>query len=553
MLQRGGHNIHFGGQALRLNLNLVNQNIQEGSFTFPNRLSGSNLTDYILGLGANFTETAGQYANDVGTLYGLFVQDNWRVNQKLTLNFGARWDPYWPYRELQNAVVCYQPGAHSQRYPNAPTGLIFGSDPGCPAGSGMYPNVLNVAPRVGFAYDLNHKTVLRGGAGIYYTDPQTTGWASITSAPPFSPSVSLQSTCFVDPYRCAGVTNPFPADWGLVVPGPNATFGVASNISQSHAAHERLPEIGTWNLTLERQIGADWLFSAAYTATLGWRLYSGQTGNLNVNPAIYIPGTSTTANTQARRINPALGTIYIYDEHTLNYNALQLNGKRRFSHGLSLWANYSWSHSRDNFPTAPGGSGFATDSFSRNFDWGNSLDNIPNVFHLSGVWEVPKMNLNGVASAVLNGWEMTPIVSWQNGFPFTIYSGVDNSFSGNAKDRADFIGTDLNQAVLGDRSHGLMTAEFFNISLFKANAIGTYGNSGKNIVQGPGLFVTNFGMLKNARVTERIAIQFRAEFFNVFNNVNFGLPGATVSTPSFGQITSASSPRIIQFGIKLAF
>jgi hypothetical protein len=284
---------------------------------------------------------------------------------------------------------------------------------------------------------------------------------------------------------------------------------------------------------------------------------SNQDGEEDLNPSRYIPGQSSEANAQQRRLYANFSDVFLFaSDKNSNFNALQLNLEKRFSRGLSVIANYAWSHQMDNFPPT---NYLQTDPFDRNYDWGNSLNNVPNVFHLSEVWRVPHFNRRGLAGGLMNGWEVTSVTAWQNGSPITIYSGVDNSFSSMYVDRADFTGTSLKQAVLGDRPHGQMVQEYFNTSLFTVNQIGTFGNSGKNNLVGPGFFETDLGVIKDTHVTEGTTVQFRAEFFNVFNNVNFssggvyGSLGATVGTPGFGQITGALSPRVLQFALKFLF
>ena len=158
---------------------------------------------------------------------------------------------------------------------------------------------------------------------------------------------------------------------------------------------------------------------------------------------------------------------------------------------------------------------------------------------------------------------MSSVVSWHSGFPFQIFSGYDNSFSGVGLDRADFIGTSISQAKLDPgRPHGQLVQEYFNTAVFAPNAIGTFGDSGKNILRGPGFFDTDFGLIKDTHLTERMTLQFRAEFFNLFNNVNFAQPDNGAADSTFGQITSTAGygltpapgdPRILQFALKFIF
>jgi len=229
-----------------------------------------------------------------------------------------------------------------------------------------------------------------------------------------------------------------------------------------------------------------------------------------------------------------------------------------------LLANYTWSKELDDFAPLSGSFGDNTVPFNRHFDYGPSDDDVRNVFKLSGVYQLPHAGINGLAGKLINGWEISGTNTWQGGFPFSVYSGVDNSFSGNYEDKADFTGTSLSQAVLGSgRSHAAMVQEWFNTSLFQVNAPGTFGNTGKNILRTPRTFTTNAAFIKDTRITERTSVQFRLEAFNIFNNVNFPLstknglnhPGVdtTVTDPAFGQILAASDPRILQFALKFVF
>lgn len=277
---------------------------------------------------------------------------------------------------------------------------------------------------------------------------------------------------------------------------------------------------------------------------------------LAANPAIYIPGHSTVANEQSRRIFPNYSNITIIDSSiNSNYNSLQLTVEKRLTQGLSLLASYSHSKELNDFAPVGGSyAGYNSNPFNRHFDYGPSDDSLSHVFKFSGAYRFPRITANGLKDRLVNGWELSSIVTWQSGFPFTIFSGLDNSLSGNNDDRADFTGAKISQTRLASgRSHAEMIQEWFNTSLFVPNAIGTFGNTGKNILYGPRLFSTNMALIKDTRVSERVSVQFRAEAFNTINNVNFNLPDHTVTDTAFGQITSAQSPRILQFALKLRF
>jgi hypothetical protein len=554
-LQRGTHELHFGGEAVRVYNNLVNTYTMSGQFTFGagTALSGSNLSDFMLGSASAFLQGGGEFKRLAGTLWSMYAQDNWRVNQQLTLNLGLRWDPYFPYTEKDGRVVCFAPGQKSQRFPNAPAGLLYGgsnADPGCPSQTGSLPNRANFGPRLGFAYRIGNagKTVIRGGAGLYFTPPGNHDSNGLVDTAPFGPRFNFSgNVSFQDPFASVGVANPFPSQYGPTLPGSNAQFTLPVSVYGTIQRDWHMPELATWNLTVERQMAKDVVARVAYVGNKGTYLASGVLGFREQNPAVYLPGQSTLANTQQRRLYPQLGPVGLFSsDDNSHYHALQLNLEKRFGRGFTILANYTWSKMIDDF--GPSGT---TNPFNRRFDYGISNDDIPHVIHFSGLWQLPRVGVHGAADRILNGWELTGITLWRSGYPFTVTSGVDNSFSGVGLDRADFLGG--NPSLDPGRSHGQLIANYFDTSLFVRNAVGTFGNSGKGILRAPGMFSTDLGLLKNTKITERFNTQFRAEFFNAFNNVNFSGPSVSLSSSSFGRITSAGDPRILQFALKLIF
>jgi len=170
---------------------------------------------------------------------------------------------------------------------------------------------------------------------------------------------------------------------------------------------------------------------------------------------------------------------------------------------------------------------------------------------------VARRALSGVGGKLLKGWELASIMLWQSGLPYSIMSGLDNSFTGDYSDRADFLGTEISQARLSPgRPHAQQIREYFNTALFGPNAVGTFGDSGKNILRGPGVFNVDFALLKNTKIHEHYTLQFRAGIYDVFNNLNFSQPDSTTTDPTFGQILSTAvgaSPRVMQFALKLLF
>lgn len=566
-LIRGKNAIQFGGEFLRITVPMANQYQQDGIFGFSNSLSGDNTADFLLGAMSTFTQAGGLFLNFTGIDWSLFVQDDWRVTPRLTLSAGLRWDPFYPYKDSLGRVACFVPGAQSSRFPNAPQGLLFGGnnhDAGCP-NSSINNNPLNFGPRLGFAYQLtgDGKTSLRGGAGYYFEPPNTVAFQDVVGIPPFAPIVNLTDVSLSDPYGSAGISNPFPEQFGPLNPGPTATFPKNIGLVPVFARNFRLPVVLTWNMTLERALGQSWLVRAAYMGSNGTHLNGTgdqEAGLLQVNPAIYIPGQSTEANTQQRRVYPNYGTVDFLDsEVNSNYNGLQLTLEKRFSRGFSFLANYSWSKALDDF--GPGGSnghqspsGSNSCTCGRAFDYGPDTGDIGKAFKFSGNYLMPRIAVNNFAGRLINGWGLSDIATWQSGFPYTVFSDSDNSFSAIGADRADLTVPRIKDAILSNgRSHAQLVNEWFNTSAFQSNAIGTFGNSGKNILRGPRYFDTDLAVLKNTDLEKGISLQFRAEFYNALNNVNFGMPDSGLTDSSFGQLTYALSPRILQFSLKVLF
>jgi hypothetical protein len=547
----GRHEIKFGGEAIRVATNLTNTYQMSGNFSFSGQLSGNGLADFMLGEASAFTQGGGEFKDVRGTKWGFFVQDDLKVNQRLTLNLGLRWDPYLPFYDRQGRVLCFVPGApESARYPNAPAGYLYGGDPGCPA-AGYNADWRNLGPRAGFAYRLTQdgKTSIRSGAGFYYTPP-TTGFNGVVDSAPFATAFTLNSVSFANPYGSVGLANPFPNNFGPRVPGPSFVFSPFSNIAAYFPLNYPIPQIISWSLRLEHQFRKDWVASAAYVGNKGTHLNLG----LAENHAVYVPGASTVANTQARRVYPTDGTITLEDPGgNGEYEALQLNMEKRFGHSFSVLANYTRSKSLDNLS--------AYDPYTLASAHGLSSFDVPNNFKLSGLWEVPGPK-SGLLNALFGGWQISPILTAQSGFPFTVTSGVDNSFTGVGSDHADYVGNGQSAQLSTSRPVAQQITQWFNTSVFTTNAVGTFGTAGRGILRGPKFLNTDMGIMKTFKLRERFNLQFRAEFFDIFNNVNFALPNSNRSSAQFGQITAvvqdnveqlANSERIIQFGLKLSF
>ena len=543
-----GHELHFGVELVRLSNELVNTFQMDGNFSFNGQLSGDGIADFMVGRASQFVQGGGEFKSLRGKRWGVFVQDNWRVNQRLTVNLGLRWDPWLPYREIKGRVVCYAPRLQSKRYPNAPLGLIYGGDnpdTGCPAAGAE--NRLNaLAPRLGFAYRVTQdgKTSIRGGAGYFYIPIQASAYNPYANIAPFAPGFTFQDVAFADPFGTVGVANPFPAQYGPGIAGPDVRFTLPATLRAVFDKDFQVPTLYSWNLSIERQWGKDWVFRVATIGNKGTHMFAAAENSRELNPAVYAPGASTVGNTQARRALQQFGPIGNYESgNNTSYESLQLNAEKRFSKGYTILANYTWSKKFDDYNW--------TNPYNRRFDYGLSREDVPHNFKFSNVWQIPNTPVQGLAGKILNGWMLNSILTLQSGFPFSIASGRDNSFTGIGRDRADYTGgtASLDQG----RSHGAVVAQYFNTTVFTPNAIGTFGNSGKNIIRGPHYYNADFGVTKRTKIGERFALELRSEFFNIFNNVMFNAPNSNQSSPQFGRITSALDPRIVQFGVKVQF
>ncbi len=542
---RGAHSLKIGVDARQ---NMCDQSqtfLADPSVNFAATFTGLSLADFMLGRPNTFTQNSPNAGSPRTFEFAGYIQDDWKASQRLTLNLGLRWDPWLPYQDFKNAISQFRPGVQSTVFPNAPLGYVFPGDPG------ISNTMLNAAwnnwgPRVGFAYDLTGKgkTSIRGGWGIFYSDIRQQALNNFSSNEPYGLSmvVPQPSGGLANPYTDSG--NPFP----FVPPTTaqekqNFNFVLPLTTITEFDPHFRDAIIEQWNISLQQQIASDWVVSVAYAASTGNHLFMQN----ELNPAIYgKPG--ATAN--ARRLYaPDYTSIVDYlSVANSNYNSLQLSANKRFHHGLTALLNYTWSKSIDD---GSGDGASPWDPFSIAGNRAVSDFNLPQKFVGSFVWDLPGSSirrrwLRGLAS----GWELNGIFTFTSGSPFTVVSGRDNSQSAVNADHADVVG---NWRLSGNRSEAAMLNEYFNTAAFTANQVGTFGDAGRNILTGPGNANIDFGVIRNIDITERYKVQFRAEAFNVINHPNFNNPNANVSAGTFGTITGAAAPRVLQLALKAMF
>lgn len=545
---RGAHELKFGGEYMHLSNAIQNDFRTMGNFTFNGSISGNAFADFMLGDVYQFWQGGGEFKDLKGNRFGVFVQDNWRAGRNLTLNLGLRWDPSFPFTDTLGRTQCFVPGVQSTRFPNAPLGYLNAGDPSCPEG-GSETYLRTFSPRFGFAYRPGGgKLAVRGGFGLFWNPQFTVLYNGFVNSAPFSPQVTLYGVRFENPY--ATVSNPFPASFAPFDPPATSTFVIPLGQFGAFDQGFQPSYMENINLTVEREIPGNLLARVSYVGNMGRRL----SFNYDLNYARYAAG-ATTGNIQARRPYSNFAAILIASSgSTSTYHGLQFSVERRVNSSFSIEANYTWSKSIDEYSddTTPGQSGSISIPYSRRA--GRAVSDFDNTHRLvaSWVWSLPRLKDQArLVRGILGGWETAGITTIRSGFPFSVKSGTDRALSGISSDYADVVG-DPN--LSGDRSKAERIARYFNTSAFALATLGTFGNAPRNLMRGPGAVNFDLSLVKSIPVREQVNFQLRGEFFNAFNNVNLSNPGASVnSTTSYGRITSAGSPRIVQVALKLTF
>ncbi|HEV2708800.1 MAG TPA: carboxypeptidase regulatory-like domain-containing protein [Edaphobacter sp.] len=557
---KGNHNIAFGVH-LELTKNDINNLYQQpGLFSFNATNTNYAAASFVMGYLSSFTQGNGQYFGNRATFAGYYVQDSWKVNRRFTLNYGIRYEPFYPYNEVFNRLEQfnagnYAAGVKSTVYPNAPAGLIFPGDHGMPE-DGVNPIYTNFMPRIGFNFDVfgDQKTILRGGGGIFYDTRQpgiqNTPASDVT---PFSIALTLTQPKgpFSNPYL--GTTNPFPA---LSPPPSNTTFPSPVTAFTFNPKFP-IPVTNGWNLTVEQQFTHGLVSRLAYVGSDSSHLFT----SVELNPAVY-NGSNTSADT--RRLYPGFSNIVETNMGgNSSYHSLQATLQQQLAHGVSFLLNYTFSKSLDNLPYASNNS-FAQPGQSyvlpiyvpnyKRLDRGLSDFDLRNNVSFSYLWALPSWNSapRGI-SFIINGWNTSGIVQLASGRPLTITSSADLSGTGLLKDRAVEV---PNMNPYGKGACGASSGScvnWINPTAFATPSKGMAGNVQKGSREGPGLAEWDTGLQKYFNITERYRFQFRAEYFNVLNHTNLLAPVTGVSSAGFGSVKSASDPRIAQLALKFLF
>lgn len=575
------HDMKYGVNISNYRINRFYDLAQSGLIIFsggqnPEGLS-SPLADFAEGLPSSSLHFVGDSARSFRlTNYSLFAQDSFKIIPRLTLNYGLRYEFSTVLHDATNRLSTWRASNYQQYLsPTADqtnlavleqSGVVTQGQTG-----GLYNgNTRDFAPRVGLAWSLRgqHPVVIRAAYGIFYDFILGEIPTNALLNPPYLPGYfnSAPSISWPQSFAPAG-------------------FPVLTTTAQQFSA----PYAQDWNLNIQKELPDDMLFEASYVGTKGTHLprfvqidqaYNNLQQINSLVPDLYtrltlmgIPAPAAqflAANPQfsppIARV-PYFGFAQIFQAQNVvnsEYNSLQVKLNKRVTNGLQFLLSYTYSHSIDGASAFFGSGGNGGNIFPQNdynlaAERGSSDFDIRHRLAWSYVYEVPSLEhyLSVLPAAIAEGWELSGILTMQTGQPFSVLTGSDNSRTGLGTDRPN---------VICNPNHGPGTVqEWFDTSCFQPNAVFTFGNGGRNIVQGPGFKNFDFALLKNTKINERVNAQFRAEFFNIFNHPNFALPSSTMNAPNFGALfetadvaqnnvgLGSGGPRLIQFGLKISF
>ena len=589
---KGKHSFKFGGDYRAYEQNQVFDFINNGYLLFTGDFTLGSLgtpTPFLPGL-QNSDPSVNDFAHGQVLFYdqsnanrqgyrdkffSAFAQDDFKVTRNLTINLGLRYDYGAPLTEIRNRVSTFRPGQQSTVFPTAPPGLVFPGDTGISA-STYSPDKLNFGPRVGIAWDPTGtgKLSIRSGFGLFYNVPESELTLQYLGAAPYGAQVIVEpAPDMTNPF--AGRTNPFP--FKAAKPGDSFDFTTVAPVSVTMMdPHFQTPSAMQYSLQVQYQVARNWLADVAYVGSQGRHLEDRRA----VNPALILPG-ATTGNDDARRLynqgNPLDaqygGAVFggITDQlsdSNSSYNSLQVYLEKRMSHGWTVTNSYTWAHCIDN------GSGLRTNSnpYSASYDRGNCDQDVRHSYVGSVFYELPWMrDQRGVIGHVLGGFNISSVVTLQSGIPFDITDGGDRSLTGAGDDRPDYIGGDVQFVDPRSNAFGransffdgtggatatAATNPYFNrvgMGGSLAQGAGRYGNLGRNVFHGPGTLNTDLRIAKRVRLTEHQSLEIRGEAFNFFNHTQFFNPSGSITSSSFGRVTLAHDPRLIQFSAQYRF
>jgi hypothetical protein len=564
-MDRGKHSLVFGAEASLEKAMLDGDLDNFGNFTIatsaPNT-TGNALSDFVTGTVASMTQAA-PYSSFIDYWYaGFFVNDNYKLSPRLTLNLGLRYDLQTSPVEANNKIDTFIPGQQSTVIPSAPQGLLFPGDKGVPRGITDL-RLHHISPRLGVVWDPygDGKTAVRAGGGIFFGSVDANEWNQPANGQPFAVSQTFNSiTSLTNIYGNAAsfpTGNPFPYNYTP----QNPRFLQNSSVIAIDRNYQ-WPLTYQFNLSIQRELPGNLNLTTAYVSTLSHDIPL----DYDFNYPQWAPGASTSqASINSRRpYSPGvLGqTQYIASSLTGSYHALQVSAEKRMSNNFMIGGNYVWSHTIWGGEPGADSQNQPQDSNALGEEKGPGDYDQRNMASINGIWNLEYYRgTNHMVRYLANGWEVSPIVTLHSGLPINILTGADLNDDSYTSDRPNFVPGQV-PFLSPHRSRPVAAAEWFNIAAFASNGpgkgIGPGGADGdvkRNFLTAPGYRDVDIGLYRNLHLTEGINLQIRAEATNAFNLVSLAAPTATVMSANDGKITSsvANSNRQIQLGARLTF
>ena len=579
---RGAHSLKAGFDLRRTRLTSIVGNSARGSVTFTGQYTnlpsaasttGSSMADLLLGVPQSIASSVGDgVAHDYTNLYSGYFQDDWKVTSRVTLNLGVRYEYATPYVEKLDRFTILDTSDHSSGgrllLANSTLAFVPGKgivDTGTKTSRSLIPpDKNNWAPRVGFAYRPFAKTVVRGGAGVFYDVQEGNEAQFLRNNPPYLFAQNLAGDPFVPTFR---LDNLFPSPTG------GSTSGAVGSIQPfSEDITNRTPYVAQWNTALEREIVSNLILEVGYVGSAGKKLL--RRSNFQQGSNILAKNPASPAPLAQRVDYPNFSNNYIIGTDngaSSTYHGLLTKLERRFSNGFALLFSYTWSHvisdasSSSNFDNTPSNPQCRCDWKSEK---GPAAFDIRQRAVFSYTYELPfgkgrrYLSDGGPMNKLVGGWQVNGITSFQTGPPFTLATPGDNASIGSSAQRPNQVGdpyAGIDTGASYERRGVDAGTYYFNRAAFTLPPQFTLGNVGKNTLFAPGLQNWDFSLFKNTSITERLNTQLHAEFFNILNHPNFGVPGRTINQPTFGVINSviaspnAGAARLVQFGLKLIF